>query len=121
MGETKIVFNKISKVFKPKASMVDWYEPRQLARTAYQVFLSTIFGRHADRRLLQVGPAPTDSLEELYFDFTKADGPFWFDYVADVGDGFDSTYTIANYLARPQLELRDSNGPDVAAATERGR
>ena len=100
--------------------MVGWYEPRQLARTAYQVFLSTIFGRHADRRLLQAGPVALDSAVELYFDFFQSDEPFWFDYIADVGDGFDSTYTMASCLAQPYLELKELNDTAVHT-TERGR
>ena len=44
--------------------------------------------------------------------------PFWFDFVADVGDGFDSTYTIAWLLAQERLPLR-WNG--VEHDTERGR
>jgi hypothetical protein len=28
------------------------------------------------------------------------DGEMWFDYVADLGDGFDATYAIAWLLAR---------------------
>ncbi|MGG7380883.1 hypothetical protein ACQ7B2_19805, partial [Escherichia coli] len=29
----------------------------------------------------------------------------WLDYVADVGDGFDATYSIAYLLAQPSLNL----------------
>lgn len=101
--------------------MVGWYEPRQLARTAYQVFLSTIFGRHADRRLLQAEPVTADSSVKLSFDFSQVDGPFWFDYIADVGDGFDSTYTMASCLVQPELELAEPNASASLHRTERGR
>ena len=33
-------------------------------------------------------------------------GAFWIDYVADVGDGFESTYTIAYLLAQDSLDVR---------------
>lgn len=104
---------------KRKARMVGWFEPRQLANTAYQVFLSTVFGRHADRRLLQAGVPGPDPLIDLSFNFSETGCPFWFDYIADVGDGFDSTYTMASYLTAPQLELKEPDG--TAHLTERGR
>ncbi len=42
----------------------------------------------------------------------------WLDYVADLGDGWNSTYTVARLLAREELEL-DCDGEMYA--TERGR
>ena len=36
-----------------KHRMVGWYDPPQLLRTAGQVVTSTIFGRHADYRLIE--------------------------------------------------------------------
>ncbi|MEJ7848392.1 MAG: hypothetical protein WKF92_09915 [Pyrinomonadaceae bacterium] len=119
MGKSRVL-DKISEALNLRASMVGWYEPRQLARTAYQVFLSTIFGRHADRRLLQAGPVAPGSAVELYFNFSEVDGPFWFDYIADVGDGFDSTYTMASCLAQPMLKLMELN-KSTLHTTERGK
>ena len=122
MGRGSSVRDKLSQAIKRKSSMVGWYEPRQLARTAYQVFLSTIFGRHADRRLIQVGHAPTDPSVELSFDFSRyGNGPFWFDYIADVGDGFDSTYTMARYLTQPNLELSRQGHSSTTHQTKRGQ
>ena len=34
--------------------------------------------------------------------------PIWIDYVADVGDGFESTYTIAYLLAQDSLDVRQA-------------
>jgi hypothetical protein len=45
---------------KQRAQMVHWFDPRQLIRTGVEVVISSIFGRHADRRLVQAlisGPA----------------------------------------------------------------
>jgi hypothetical protein len=36
---------------------------------------------------------------------TDAEGAVWFDYVADLGDGFDATYAIAYLVAQPELPL----------------
>ena len=39
---------------------------------------------------------------------TDSTGGVWVDYIADTGDGFQSTYTMAYMLAREQLEVRDA-------------
>ena len=33
------------------------------------------------------------------------DGELWFDFVADIGDGFDATYSIAYLLGQDQLTV----------------
>lgn len=33
----------------------------------------------------------------------KADGAFWVDFIADLGDGFEATYAMASLLAAPEL------------------
>lgn len=101
--------------------MVGWYDPSQLARTAVDVIVSTLFGRHSDYRLMEalVTGASTDP-----YDYSREwkPGPddrdipdlqgklredIWLDYVGDVGDGWDSTYAIAHCLAQPQLEINN--------------
>ena len=89
--------------------MVKWLEPRQLARTGFETVISTIFGKHADRRLLQ--PAISALPAKFYYDLAEnveKDKDYWIDYIADVGDGFDSTYAMAYYLTRPELKFDDS-------------
>ncbi|MDQ6615308.1 MAG: hypothetical protein M3083_11315 [Actinomycetota bacterium] len=44
-------------------------------------------------------------------------GELWLDYVADLGDGFNSTYTVARLLSRPHLGIGDA---DHEYETERG-
>lgn len=39
---------------------------------------------------------------------TAHDGVVWFDLVADLGDGFDSTYAMATLLARKEARERSS-------------
>ncbi|TPP49954.1 hypothetical protein CGC21_29600 [Leishmania donovani] len=36
----------------------------------------------------------------------KGDRDIWFDWIADVGDGFNPTYAMARLLARPSLKIR---------------
>lgn len=95
--------------------MVGWYDPAQLIQTAGSVIVSTLFGRHADFRLMEALAAKS---EPHIFEQSDA-GAFWFDYTADVGDGWNSTYAVAYWLAQSTLNLRDDDG--VEHSTERGR
>ena len=75
--------------FTPQ-DQVRWLAPGELLRTAVKVVLSSLFADYADRREVQAAlPATTLTLAP------DADGGLWFDHVADLGDGFDSTYTVA--------------------------
>jgi hypothetical protein len=91
--------------------MTDWYNPKQLVDTAKKTMISTIIGANADPRL--VSPAPADG---TFFDYSRefsADGDFqasgkdrpeiWVDYVSDVGDGWNPTYSVAYTLAQETL------------------
>lgn len=93
-----------------KRRMVAWFDPRQLIDTAIRVALSTVFGQFADRReaLAAANPIDDKALDERcdYRD-RHPDGDFWFDYVADVGDGWNPTYAVARLLAKEELALGD--------------
>ncbi|HEX4947222.1 MAG TPA: hypothetical protein VFZ34_11185 [Blastocatellia bacterium] len=107
-----------------QAKMVGWYDPRQLMKTANEVLISTILGKHADRRLVQVvNPEKTQT-----YDYTKvfkvtsqqetaAAGEMvereeiWVDYVSDLGDGFNPTYAIAFLLAQESLTIAGQTLP----------
>jgi hypothetical protein len=97
--------------------MVGWYDPRQLAKTAVEVAVSTIFGRHSDHRLVEAMAAGENNQPE-FFDYTVQSQPgdngnnaprtsIWIDYVGDVGDGWNSTYAIAYNLAQEKCDLVD--------------
>ncbi len=91
--------------------MVRWLDPRQLVDTTVRIVLSGIFGSYADKREVQAlipGKVPDRSqAPEL-----------WVDYVADLGDGWNSTYTVARLLALEELGV----GWDGRVhATRRGR
>jgi hypothetical protein len=95
--------------------MVGWYDPRQLAKTGVEVAISTIFGRHSDHRLVEA--MAVGGTQVPFYDYTcfyKDNGQdeclpvpaqprasIWIDYVGDVGDGWNSTYAVAYYLAEP--------------------
>lgn len=101
-----------------KQPMVRWLSPDQLTATGIRALLSTVFGAYADRREVQAAlhqavetsegdseHAPTDGVVYKYDQRTSENG-FWIDFVADLGDGFDSTYSIAWLLSRPTLPAK---------------
>jgi hypothetical protein len=116
--------------------MVGWYDPHQLAQTAVQVAISTLFGRHSDHRLVEALAA--GEMTEPFYDYTyhyHDDGQdrcerddtrprdsIWIDYVGDVGDGWNPTYAIAYYLAQTGLTFtyKDREGTQCRAETTRG-
>jgi hypothetical protein len=99
--------------------MVSWYDPRLLARIGVRTIISNVFGQYADQRLIQAVTDPAEDQELLTrYDYcaphsdpnrcvsTDEAGAVWIDYVADVGDGFEPTYTMAYLLAQDELEVR---------------
>ena len=92
-------------------SMVGWYDPRVLMHSAYQVAIANIFGRHSDTRLIEA----LASQPQTEFDYSSS-AEFWLDYVADTGDGWNSTYAIADALARPSLDVEHQGHPETLAA-----
>ena len=127
----------VARPMAKRLPMVGWYDPRQLAKTGIEVAISTIFGRHSDHRLVEAMASGDD--QEPFFDYTShyldngkdpiepdpanPRNSIWVDYVADVGDGWNSTYAIAYYIAetgrRFNYKDRDT-GEKFEAETERG-
>jgi hypothetical protein len=78
---------------------VPWLAPLLLISTGVRTLLALLFGAYLDKRELQ-NSLPSDVHREV-----GSDGGLWFDYVADLGDGFDATYSVAYLLARPELDV----------------
>ena len=91
--------------------MVRWLDPIELIQTGLRTAISTIFGEFADKRELQQALVHDDD----YGFPPYGPGDLWLDFVADTGDGFESTYTIAYLLAQQELVARRR-----AAAASRG-
>jgi hypothetical protein len=94
-----------------KWPMTGWYNPPLLMRTGIRVAISTVFGEFADKREMlavssPIAPSPFDP-ELDYSESDEGDG-FWLDYVADAGDGWDSTYAVARLLARDGIQTAGS-------------
>jgi hypothetical protein len=98
--------------------MAHWFNPILLFKLLVNVVLSSIFGSYADRRLMIA--ALDTSNPQILLDRAKAfkdtltkgaDDAIWLDFVADLGDGFDSTYAVASLLAKGSLQLSDQTLP----------
>lgn len=44
----------------------------------------------------------------LYDQFSEKDG-MWFDFMADTGDGGNSSYTVARLLAQPSIHVQNND------------
>jgi hypothetical protein len=77
---------------------VRWLGPVLLAASGARVALAEQFGAYLDKRELQY------PFEKRLHDHGNAD-EFWFDFVADTGDGFDATYSVAYLLGQPVLDV----------------
>jgi hypothetical protein len=90
---------------QPKPPMVGWYNPNLLLSTGMEVLISRALGQRFDYRMMEdVG------LDQPPFDYTEIrEGVprrgIWFDYMADTGDGWESTYAMACLVAQPSIEL----------------
>jgi hypothetical protein len=78
---------------------VPWLAPLLLLNTGLRTLLAILFGAYLDKRELQ------NALSGDLFAQPGTDGELWLDYVADLGDGFHATYSVAYLLAQPRLEV----------------
>ncbi|MDJ1473059.1 metallophosphoesterase [Xanthocytophaga flava] len=81
-------------------SMVKWYDVKQLALTGLRSVISGVFGNYSDRREIQ---AALDLADDNQNHVDRAQDEIWVDYISDLGDGFNSTYTMADLLAQEKL------------------
>ncbi|WP_442792141.1 metallophosphoesterase family protein [Micromonospora sp. NBC_01796] len=79
------------------ARPVPWLAPLLLISTGVRTLLALLFGAYLDKRELQ-NALPSEVYRE-----PGTDGELWLDYVADLGDGFNATYSVAYLLAQPEL------------------
>ncbi|MFJ8579196.1 metallophosphoesterase family protein [Micromonospora sp. NPDC093277] len=78
---------------------VPWLAPLLLISTGLRTLLALLFGAYLDKRELQ------NAFGDGTFRQVGPDGGLWLDYVADLGDGFDATYSVAYLLAQPELTV----------------
>jgi hypothetical protein len=80
--------------------MVNWLGPLQLLRTALRTAIATTMGAFADPREVQAALKPAEHNPPIEIG-ADSDGGVWIDYLADTGDGWDSTYSIAMCVSQP--------------------
>ena len=92
-------------------TMTGWFNPILLIKLLWRVIVSDLFGQYADRRLM-VAALDSATREEIQkrHDLTAklpkdSSGAVWIDFVADLGDGFDSSYAIAYLLAQKDITI----------------
>ena len=74
--------------------MVRWLDPHQLLDTSARVLASRASSRRT-RTAASCRPWPRPDV------YDRSDrGEVWLDYVSDLGDGWNSTYTVARLLAQ---------------------
>lgn len=117
-----------------QVKMTDWYDYKQLLDTAKKTVISSIVGEYADPRLGMADPTSgkffdySKELRRLSDDEAKSitdnqkhrdfealekreREEIWIDYVADVGDGWNSTYAVAYYLAQQSIKVNEVEEP----------
>src|SRR5262245_35944625 len=72
--------------------MVNWFGPTELWRTGVRAAISAAISTYPDRRESMAALYPPANRRK--HDYSNAD-ELWFDFLADTGDGWNSTYSIA--------------------------
>ena len=83
-----------------------------LARSGLKVVLSSAFGDYLDKRELQTAFAAGLTLD------ARAEPELWFDFIADSGDGFDATYSVAWAASQRDLTVRADTPADAPAGEQ---
>lgn len=138
-GKVQMLVDKMIREPNARPRMVEWFNPAQLIVTGTKTVLSSLFGRYSDYRLIEAfnnqhAEQINDYAKEYMPDgkggyLTDEDGFYvpnphqereeiWIDYVCDVGDGFDSTYSVAYAITQPELPLQTTGG--MKHMTKRG-
>lgn len=86
---------------------VSWFDIRQLSATAAKTLASTIIGSMSGRRELMAALEPD---AQDHFDLASEDA-VWLDYIADCGDGWNASYSVAWLAGRDALLLNRDGSP----------
>ncbi|XP_072966845.1 uncharacterized protein [Typha angustifolia] len=106
-------YEKKKKQMRPDfLDMVPWYSgtSTDLFKTVFDLMVSvTLFVGRFDMRMMQaaMSKVPDESKNgDLLYDHLQKRDELWFDFVADTGDGGNSTYAVARLLAQPSLQIK---------------
>jgi len=89
--------------------MVNWLGPLELLRTGMRTAIATTIGTFADPREVQASLNPLASNPAIDVPADR-DGGVWIDYLADTGDGWDSSYSMALCVSQ-DLRMNAGSGP----------
>lgn len=106
-----------------KARMTNWFQPSMLLNIALKSVISGTFGNYADRRELQAALGSKDEHGDpslLRKRLVDEKTEIWVDFICDTGDGFNSTYSVANTAARKNLTVRTEDVNAAPINTMRG-
>jgi len=92
---------------QPRPKMVRWFDPVELFTTWRSGLRST-----SSLERLEAEPFQAPEGPDARFD-AEPGADFWFDYVADSGDGFDATAPVAWLVGRERIELPDDRHGDL--------
>ncbi|XP_010433955.1 PREDICTED: uncharacterized protein LOC104718003 isoform X2 [Camelina sativa] len=91
--------------------MVPWYSgtSADLFKTVFDLLVSvTVFLGRFDMRMMQAAmtnDCDGNKSKELLYDHLSDKDDFWFDFMADTGDGGNSSYSVAKLLAQPYIKV----------------
>ncbi|GAB4856600.1 hypothetical protein Ancab_014516 [Ancistrocladus abbreviatus] len=95
--------------------MVPWYSgtSADLFKTVFDLLVSvTVFVGRFDMRMMQAAmTSAQDGAQQgdPLFDHFCENDEFWFDFMADTGDGGNSSYAVARLLAQPFIQLKSGD------------
>lgn len=91
--------------------MVPWYSgtSADLFKTVFDLLVSvTLFVGRFDMRMMQAAMRRDhegSQQDDLFYDHLSEKEDLWFDFMADTGDGGNSSYSVARLLAQPSIQL----------------
>lgn len=109
-------YEKLKKEMKPNfLDMVPWYSgtSADLFKTVFDLLVSvTLFVGRFDMRMMQAAMTRVQDESQkgdLFYNHFSEKEDFWFDFMADTGDGGNSSYSVARLLARPSLHIKSGD------------
>jgi len=99
---------KMSKNKPKQLPMVRWYQPLLLLRIGVRVLLAKVIGQIADNRELQAIDARDQTNR---WDCRHEENELWLDFVAETGDGWAPSYSIASAAAQKTLTVDNTTLP----------
>ncbi|XP_010540555.1 PREDICTED: uncharacterized protein LOC104814278 isoform X2 [Tarenaya hassleriana] len=96
--------------------MVPWYSgtSADLFKTVFDLLVSvTVFVGRFDMRMMQAAMSKAHGgaeKREVLYDHLSEKEDIWFDFMADTGDGGNSSYAVAKLLAQPSIKVPSGDG-----------